>query len=1045
MNDINTTNTAIIFSPKVFQKKTIDRVCNRFKNKIHKVLVADEVGLGKTIIAQGVIKKMSEYFYSNPNNKNKPFRVIYICSNQIIARQNIKKLDLDKTYKSEDTRLSFQSLKLHEAEISKQYDGKIQVIPLTPHTSFITKSQGLKEERAYIHAVLKKLQIGNLDFLKTNNISNAKSWDNDCNNYYEKIDNDLLQKIKKSIKKEDLQKQLKEKDDFDKIIFLRKRFADLGILMLKPDLVIMDEFQRFKELLDSKNDKSLSSETAMLTQEFFNNKNMDILLLSATPYKMYSTNQEIDSGLFNHKTEFDSVMKFLLEDNYGRFNNLWNTYTEKLNNIDFYSFEEIKTAKKKVENIMYENICRTERNFVMDDSKFVTENITPMVVKKYDVDSYKAIAELIKKVNVKDFLLNVDFVKSAPFLLSFMQDYELKKQLFNKLQDNSENIKFADNKYLWIDEELIKSYKPIPITNSKYEKLINCIFNKKSNLENLLWIPPSRPYYKMENAFSICNDEEYKKDPISKYLIFSAWEMVPRMISTLVSYEAERLVRNEKDTREYSKEYRPRFLNFMAASEKPYLFTLLYPSKYLANLYNPVDYLDFTLDEIKESIAKQIEQKLKDLKLSTVESGKRGELGWYSMLPMYIDNHNKSTLSSDTHYKKWIDQIAQINNKKIDENNEDSLYKSHLTEIKLDEKWQQLHPNMLPEDIVTVLTDMVLGSPAVCIYRNIRDDSCLDYITETANRFCRYFNSPEAVFTVKHVYDLSLFDEDDEETQDKKENKVLYWKYILKYCEEGCFQSMFDEFYDLQNGKNNTSKLKDVIEALLPVKTRYIVDTYPSFVKKIKSNTDDVEKQLRIESHFAVSFTKGRSNDKDTNRKDKVRNAFNSPIRPFVLSTTSIGQEGLDFHYYCRKIIHWNLPSNPVDLEQREGRINRYKCLAVRQSIAKEFGNQIDIKKRDIITQLNNLAQASKPKDKTDLYPFWVLGNKQSVQIERMLFQYPLSIDDPNYKKLKQVLSLYRLTIGQPNQEELIEYFEKKGIKDKINLKELTINLSPSY
>jgi len=36
--------------------------------------------------------------------------------------------------------------------------------------------------------------------------------------------------------------------------------------------------------------------------------------------------------------------------------------------------------------------------------------------------------------------------------------------------------------------------------------------------------------------------------------------------------------------------------------------------------------------------------------------------------------------------------------------------------------------------------------------------------------------------------------------------------------------------------------------------------------------------------------------------------------------TTSIGQEGLDFHYYCRKIVHWNLPSNPVDLEQREGR-----------------------------------------------------------------------------------------------------------------------------
>lgn len=47
--------------------------------------------------------------------------------------------------------------------------------------------------------------------------------------------------------------------------------------------------------------------------------------------------------------------------------------------------------------------------------------------------------------------------------------------------------------------------------------------------------------------------------------------------------------------------------------------------------------------------------------------------------------------------------------------------------------------------------------------------------------------------------------------------------------------------------------------------------------------------------------------------------AFNSPMRPFVLATTSIGQEGLDFHNYCRVIMHWNLPSNPIDV----GRILR--------------------------------------------------------------------------------------------------------------------------
>lgn len=62
-----------------------------------------------------------------------------------------------------------------------------------------------------------------------------------------------------------------------------------------------------------------------------------------------------------------------------------------------------------------------------------------------------------------------------------------------------------------------------------------------------------------------------------------------------------------------------------------------------------------------------------------------------------------------------------------------------------------------------------------------------------------------------------------------------------------------------------------------------------------------------------------RSVDSFRMRKENIRNAFNSPMRPFVLATTSIGQEGLDFHNYCRVIMHWNLPSNPIDV----GRILR--------------------------------------------------------------------------------------------------------------------------
>jgi Helicase conserved C-terminal domain len=57
-----------------------------------------------------------------------------------------------------------------------------------------------------------------------------------------------------------------------------------------------------------------------------------------------------------------------------------------------------------------------------------------------------------------------------------------------------------------------------------------------------------------------------------------------------------------------------------------------------------------------------------------------------------------------------------------------------------------------------------------------------------------------------------------------------------------------------------------------------------------------------------------------------------------VLATTSAGQEGLDFHQFCRAVVHWNLPSNPVDLEQRASRVHRYKGHAVQRILARAYG-----------------------------------------------------------------------------------------------------------
>ena len=89
------------------------------------------------------------------------------------------------------------------------------------------------------------------------------------------------------------------------------------------------------------------------------------------------------------------------------------------------------------------------------------------------------------------------------------------------------------------------------------------------------------------------------------------------------------------------------------------------------------------------------------------------------------------------------------------------------------------------------------------------------------------------------------------------------------------------------------------------------------FWEKRKKAKDKSYSSMRC--HFAVSLGNQKVDVEDgLKRVMSVRDAFNSPFRRFVLCSTSIGQEGLDFHWYCRRVVHWNSPNNPIDVEQRE-------------------------------------------------------------------------------------------------------------------------------
>src|SRR5258708_39506078 len=86
--------SAVMRELKDFQRDTVEYVFQRMytdRDKTPRFLVADEVGLGKTLVARGVISKAIEYLQRKGVQR---IDIIYVCSNSSIARQNINKLNV---------------------------------------------------------------------------------------------------------------------------------------------------------------------------------------------------------------------------------------------------------------------------------------------------------------------------------------------------------------------------------------------------------------------------------------------------------------------------------------------------------------------------------------------------------------------------------------------------------------------------------------------------------------------------------------------------------------------------------------------------------------------------------------------------------------------------------------------------------------------------------------------------------------------------------------------------------------------------------------
>jgi hypothetical protein len=286
-----------------------------------------------------------------------------------------------------------------------------------------------------------------------------------------------------------------------------------------------------------------------------------------------------------------------------------------------------------------------------------------------------------------------------------------------------------------------------------------------------------------------------------------------------------------------------------------------------------------------------------------------------------------------------------------------------------------------------------------------------------------------------------------------------YWRQVLWYCGEGCIQAVIDEYvHVLVNDKphktpTNPSEPQEPWDTIaecfgvaLGLKPATLMPDYLE-AKEGTSRLVSLPVQRGVRHARPLLEDKHETDREGPTTTGRLRDAFNSPFLPFVLSSTSIGQEGLDFHWYCHAIVHWNLPWNPVDFDQRDGRIHRFKNHAIRKNLAFDLGFETLLAEQNLnpwegVFELADDRLIGSGQTMDGMKPCWLYERGElkshippaewfpnqfgrAATIERHIPMIPMSQDEERHDRLQKSLAAYRLVFGQPRQEDMLHYLHR--------------------
>lgn len=983
----------------VFQRAAVRHIVQRLQRGSRRVLLADEVGLGKTIVARGVIEEMLR-------RRGERITVVYLCSNAEIAEQNRTKLD---------PQCRKPIGRVTELALKPKQPKDLLLYSFTPGTS-LKEGTGLAWERRLLLFLLHRIHdapVGRKQWRDFFKCGAGSRWDDEARlgTLYEEFERKTSVGFQKQLAtawrsasvegmpalaflEEEVSRfsveNVSQRSSRNRLIsLLRHEMQRVALEHINADLVILDEVQRFRDVLEEASNPSHAAASLFA-------KEVPVLILSATPYRALTLGHEIEGGGASHYEDFYSTLGFLFgkdRETPAKIRSNLDMYGERLSRPELAATLDpvLIKLKNEIEEDLTKVICRTERVRYLAEGR---QDVDDSEVSNDDVPHASELAEFFRLHKALMPTLPAgqltEFWKSAPSLLTFLDSgYQAFRAISGKRKVPKELLAGPGQ----IDD--------LAQRNQRIARIVKLALGESEAPH--LWIAPTYKYYR---------DEYFGSGDTRKVLAFSGWRFVPKAIAIIASRVATERVGGEPED--------PTQPIRFTDKRSFHVFDVCMPSRALARIADlalsraresglP------TADEVLVNTVVLLRERLLQAGIEVVPNG--GDPVW--QVAMRLEQA-----------EGWAGSIVNAMEACADEEEADNLLRhSEYVQDWLDDDASRLE---ISEARFRHLALVAAFSPAVSLLRACESvygvgeiNALPDLMRVCLGAMRRYFNRPLVQQIIRnHEIRLSLR---------ARQADTGYAERVLGYAADAHLQAVLDEYLYLLRGAGQADTVARALDQLAEV---WALSRGNPRANGARGRGEEVHVEENSEihaAHFALAFGEDvtRENGPDVDdskmRKSVVREAFNSPFWPFVLATTSVGQEGLDFHLYCRDVFHWNLPSNPVDLEQREGRVNRRDGLAIRQSIAVDWPiSEIARGSRNPWLQLfEQVERADRvQRYKHGLFPHWIYecrDPERTVRIRRHVPFFQTSRDAAKYERLKAGLALYRLVFGQPNQEDLLE------------------------